>query len=405
MDSLTRRRFLARSSAALTAAAAAPMLSAAPPARRFEVGAYYFPNYHLDARNQKAHGQGFSEWELVKQARPRFPGHVQPNVPADGYTDEADPRVMEKKIDLAADHGLTYWIFDWYWFNDGPFLERCLEEGYLRAANNRRVKFCCMWANHDWLHIHPYKRGAARKTLYPGTVTRKTFDTVVDHVIGRYFQHPAHWMIDGCPYFSIYELSKLLASFGGVAATRAALDDFRAKTKAAGFPNLHLNAVVWGRPILPGEKTPLQPEKLVADLGFDSITSYVWIHHVALPRLQTDYVEVQKAYFDYWQQAEKKFHVPYYPNVSMGWDPSPRTVQTDEYGNFGYPFTNTISGNTPERFRAALTAVRQRIEQENGPRIININSWNEWTEGSYIEPDTVHGRAYLEAIRDVFGKG
>jgi len=36
-------------------------------------------------------------------------------------------------------------------------------------------------------------------------------------------------------------------------------------------------------------------------------------------------------------------------------------------------------------------------------RILNINSWNEWTEGSYLEPDTVHGMKYLEAVRDVFG--
>ncbi|MGO8902351.1 MAG: glycoside hydrolase family 99-like domain-containing protein [Isosphaeraceae bacterium] len=37
-------------------------------------------------------------------------------------------------------------------------------------------------------------------------------------------------------------------------------------------------------------------------------------------------------------------------------------------------------------------------------RVLTVNSWNEWTEGSYIEPDTVHGTKYLEAIRDVFGR-
>ena len=39
----------------------------------------------------------------------------------------------------------------------------------------------------------------------------------------------------------------------------------------------------------------------------------------------------------------------------------------------------------------------------NDPRILNINCWNEWTEGSYLEPDTVNGMKYLEAVRDVFG--
>lgn len=404
MQSLSRRDFL-RHSAAATAALTMPGLaSAAPVTEPWQVGAYYFPNYHVDPRNEKAHGRGWSEWELVRIAKPRFANHQQPKVPAWGYEDEADPKVMEKKIDAAADHGVNYWIFDWYYYNDGPFIDRCLEQGYLKAANNARVKFCCMWANHDWIHLHPYQRNAPRKTLYPGAVTPETFQRIADLVIDRYFKHPSHWKIDGAPYFSVYELSKLLASFGGVKETRAALDEFRRKTRKAGFPDLHLNAVVWGRPVLPGEKAPLAPEKLVTDLGFDSITSYVWIHHVPLNTLQTDYETVRDKYFQYWTEAESKFRQPYYPNVSMGWDPSPRTVQTDEYGNWGYPFTNTISGNTPKRFRAALAATKARIESHpNARRILNINAWNEWTEGSYLEPDRISGMGYLEAIREVFG--
>ncbi|MCX7827005.1 MAG: glycoside hydrolase family 99-like domain-containing protein, partial [Verrucomicrobiae bacterium] len=146
------------------------------------------------------------------------------------------------------------------------------------------------------------------------------------------------------------------------------------------------------------------PARLVKDLGFDSVTSYVWIHHVALPRLQTDYNEARDAYFRYWNEAARKFDVPYYPNVTMGWDPSPRAHQDDEYGNFGYPFTNTIAGNTPERFKEALVMAKRRLlAKPGGPRILNINCWNEWTEGSYLEPDQRHGMKYLEAVREVFG--
>ena len=65
---------------------------------KITVAAYYFPNYHTDdPRNIINKGPGWSEWELVKAARPRFPGHHQPNVPAWGYTDEKDPEVMAKK--------------------------------------------------------------------------------------------------------------------------------------------------------------------------------------------------------------------------------------------------------------------------------------------------------------------
>jgi hypothetical protein len=45
------------------------------------------------------------------------------------------------------------------------------------------------------------------------------------------------------------------------------------------------------------------------------------------------------------------------------------------------------------------------LSEPSAHRILNINSWNEWTEGSYLEPDTVNGMAYLEAVRDVFGVG
>ena len=368
------------------------------------VACYYFGNYHPgDPRNEKNKGPGWSEWELVKAARPRFPGHHQPNVPLWGYTDESDPKVMAQKIDAAADHGIDAFIFDWYYYNDGPFLDRPIDLGFLKAPNNQKIEFAFMWANHDWLEIHPYHRGAERKVLYPGTVTPENFEKICDHVIRSYFVHPSYWRIDGRPYFSFYELTKLLDGFGSVEATRAALDKFRAKAVAAGLPGLHLNAVVWGQPILPGEKKPADPGKLVKDLGFDSVTSYVWIHHVQLPNQQTDYNEVRDAYFMYWNQAERKFDVPYFPNVTMGWDSSPRAHQEDEFGNFGYPFMNTIGGNTPERFREALELTKRRLlSKPNGPRILNINCWNEWTEGSYLEPDQINGMKYLEAVRDVF---
>ena len=382
-----------------------PLTPPAAPGSRITVASYYFANYHPgDPRNVKQKGPDWSEWELVKAARPRFPGHHQPNVPFWGYTDESDPKVMAQKIAAAADHGIDAFIFDWYYYNDGPFLDRPIDEGFLKATNNARIKFAFMWANHDWEDIHPYQKGTPRKLLYPGRVTPEAFGKICDHVIQDYFSHPNYWRIDGKPYFSFYDLNNLLKNFGSVAATRAALDQFRAKATAAGLPGLHLNAVVWGKPILPAEKAPADPVKLVKDLGFDSVTSYVWIHHVPLPKMQTDYDEVRDAYFRYWDKAAGKFGIPYYPNVTMGWDSSPRAYQDDPFDNSGYPFKNTIGGNTPARFKEALELTKQRLLADPAsPHILNINCWNEWTEGSYLEPDVITGMKYLEAVREVFG--
>jgi hypothetical protein len=36
--------------------------------------------------------------------------------------------------------------------------------------------------------------------------------------------------------------------------------------------------------------------------------------------------------------------------------------------------------------------------------LITINSWNEWTETSYLQPDNLYGYGYLDAVREVFGE-
>ncbi len=391
--------------AALRAANAADAPDDPPQSPGYTVACFYFPNYHVDARNEKRHGPGWTEWELVKRAEPRFRGHRQPRVPAWGYTDEADPGAMARKIDAAADHGIDVFLFDWYWYDDGPFLQRGLEEGFLKAANNRRLRFAVMWANHDWFDIMPAKLGV-QALQYPARVTPATFETMTNHILNTYFSHPSHWKIDGRPVFSVYELYQLVQSLGGVDATAAALQKFRERTRAAGFPGLHLNAVAWGVQILPGEKVVKNAAELIAKLGFDSVTSYVWVHHVPLTDFpQTPYEKVMQQAVAHWDKASAEFGVPYWPNVTMGWDSSPRTVQSDRFINAGYPFMATISGNTPAAFKEALSRAREFLDRRGGgARTLTINAWNEWTEGSYLEPDTITGMGYLEAIRAVFGR-
>jgi hypothetical protein len=106
---------------------------------------------------------------------------------------------------------------------------------------------------------------------------------------------------------------------------------------------------------------------------------------------------------DHWHKTRQSFTLPYFPNVTMGWDSSPRTLQSETFTNAGYPFMPMLSGNSPAAFKQALHEAKQFLDQQNVPRILTINAWNEWTEGSYLEPDTEDGMAYLEAIRTIFG--
>ncbi|MGO9239740.1 MAG: glycoside hydrolase family 99-like domain-containing protein [Bryobacteraceae bacterium] len=399
---MNRREFLA-------ATAAAPALIPGQRDPAYQVGAYYFPNYHVDPRNEKVHGPGWTEWELVRAAQPRYPGHRQPKRPLWGYEDEADPRVMAKKIDAAADHALNHWLFDWYYY-DGPFLNRCLDEGFLKAANNHRLQFALMWANHDWLDIQPAKRAEPAPLQFPGAVTAATFDRITDLIIERYFSHPAHWRIDARPYFSIYEAWHFAAGLGGAEPARAALARFREKVHAAGFDGLHLNAVAAGLQVPPAETAYHNRRELLSYLGFDSVTCYVWVQHTQLRNFpETDYRDVAADAVRYWRQANSEFGLPFHPNVTMGWDSSPRTCQTDRFDNSGYPFTPVLKGNTPAAFHDALRSAKEFLDSrpaqgsKDDAKILTLNAWNEWTEGSYLEPDTENGLAYLQAIASVFG--
>src|SRR6202041_2653654 len=216
------------------------------------VAAYFFGNYYQDKRNVEAPCPAWTEWNLVRAATPRFPAHRQPRIPFWGYEDESDPKVFEKKIAVASRSKIDAFIFDWYWYKDGSFLESALTDGYLRASNCKDLKFGVMWANHDWFDIHPAKL-AGRPTLqFEGAIGREPFEAMVDRLL-QLFQNPSYLLIDGCPYFSIYELYRFVQGFGGVAQAALALEKMREKARALGFPNIHVNAVTWGVQLLPGQ--------------------------------------------------------------------------------------------------------------------------------------------------------
>lgn len=383
-----------------------PVVAAVP----VTVAAYYYAGTHPDPRWDKNKYPGFTEWDEIKAAKPRFPGHQQPNPPVWGYQDESKPAVMAQKIAAAADYGVNAFIFDWYHYDDGTYLDDALDVGFLGATNNARVKFAIMWANHDWYDIQGYNPTNNHiKLLYPGKVTLATWDKICDLVIAKYFKHPSYWLVDGKPYFSIYEMSQFLDSFGSIENARAALDKFRDKVRAAGFPGLHVNAIVWGEPNLPGGKTPPGWPKLCRDLALDSLTSYTWVHHGALNYGTfpvSDYVWGRDRYLTFWARAKTEYPIPYFPNAMINWDNSPRAAANADWSHPGAHVVNpVVTGNTPAAFQQSLEIIKQRLlASPVQPKIITINAWNEWPEGSCLEPAQRYGYGYLEAVKAVFGR-
>ena len=108
--------------------------------KHYDVAAFVWPSYHSDDRARIFWPMGIGEWETVMNNKPKFEGHDQPRVPLWGYVNESDRYVMEMQIAAAADHGVNVFIYDWYWYDRMPFLEACLNDGFLKASNNNRMK-------------------------------------------------------------------------------------------------------------------------------------------------------------------------------------------------------------------------------------------------------------------------
>jgi hypothetical protein len=364
--------------------------------KKYDVAAFVWPSYHPDDRAKIFWPNGIGEWQTVMTNKAKFPGHEQPRYPLWGYVNEADPYVMEMQINAAVRHGVNVFIYDWYWYDGMPFLEGCLNDGFLGAANNKDMKFYLMWANHD-VNMTWDKRlaGKPNKTLvWKAGIDRKEFEKICLRIIDKYFKLPNYYKVDGKPSFMIYELPILIDGLGGIKETKDALDWFRKQVVKAGFPGLDLqlsmrkaNYDVMG---LGGESNGTQKE-VVKTLGFNGGTHYQYCHFLNIDR---DYLEIQADAVKEWETIDKEYDIVYYPHVSIGWDNNPR------FENF---VGGIVKNNTPQNFEKALRDAKSYIDAhpKQAP-LITINSWNEWTETSYLQPCTMFGYGYLEAVKNVF---
>lgn len=367
--------------------------------KTYDIAAYIWPAYHDEPRYQDIglfHDHK-GEWEGIYNAQPRFKGHRQPRVPLWGYFDESSPKIQEKIIRTATKYGVNTFIFDWYWYDGKPFLESVLNNGFLKAKNCKKMKFYLMWANHTantyWDRTEPDKS----KVYWHGETSRESFDSFTDHLIQDYFKQPNYYCIDGKPVFAIYEIGTFIKGMGSMEAAKEALLSLKQKCIAAGLPGLHLQAIVWSAlptslSATPGDKTETQDHTLTY-LGFNSITNYQWCH---LEPTNRDYTDWGNASIKYWESYDKQFSVPYFPHVSIDWDPNPRFPKE-------CPPQNTVFNITPQKFQHFLECAKEYSDKHTSqPPLITINAWNEWAEGSYLEPDTENKFDFLKAVRAVF---
>jgi lipopolysaccharide biosynthesis protein len=342
--------------------------------------ALYLPQYHPIPENDAWWGTGFTEWTNVRKARPLFPGHDQPRVPADlGYYDLRSPETREAQAALARANGIEAFCYYHYWFAGRRLLERPLQE--VVASGRPGFPFCVCWANQSWSGVW---HGSPRRTLieqrYPGEDDhRRHFEALLPA-----FSDPRYVRVGGRPLFMIFQPETLPDA-------RRTLDLWRTLAVRAGLPPLYI--------VCEHHDPAFNPHAL----GFDaSVIINVkprnrWQrpNHVLLAGVGAKLGRRPRVYA-YADAVRDAVTAPVagirsHPCVLPNWDNTPRN------GANGIVYHDS----NPERFRAHLRdAVERAGSEREDERIIYIKSWNEWAEGNYLEPDEKWGHAYLRVVRD-----
>ena len=193
--------------------------------RRPEVVVVYYPHWHRYDHGSAWKGEGWTEWEGVKAAVPRFPGHEQPLKPTWGYFDESDPQWSAREIDLAADHGIDVFLYDWYWYSGVKNMEEALEQGFLKAANRDRMKFALMWANHHRRDQFCPDLTKERTVWLPSRHSPRDLERALDYCVEHYFRQPNYWRVEGRLFFSIFQATEFVKQLGGPQETAKLLDE------------------------------------------------------------------------------------------------------------------------------------------------------------------------------------
>lgn len=377
-----------------------------------EVVAVYYPHWHRYPKGDEWFGRergwdwSEGEWELVKKAQAKFPGHHQPLVPQAGYLKGDDPRDVAKEIALASNAGIDVFLYDYYYYDGQVTQEEALEKGFLRAANRNRMKFALMWCYHERNDGWCPKLHGEKKRLMSLAHKKDELLGFIDLSIKRYFRQPEYWRKDGKLFFSIYNAGYFRSKLGDEQA-KAAIAEARQRVRTAGLGELHVNAQLID---------PAKTEEF-ARLGFDSFTDYNigpyfdWDNYGSIYASgvrEQDYSVIQDLSRARWNVC-KQGRMPYLYSVTMGWDRTPRCRQDEPYPWKGptdcYPYETTVTNNTPDRFEALLREAKERAENDpRNPGVVYINAWNEYTEGEWLVPDNFYSDGYLRAIAAVFGR-
>jgi hypothetical protein len=343
--------------------------------------AFYLPQFHPVPENDAWWGPGFTEWTNVARARRLYPGHAQPDLPADlGFYDLRLPESRAAQAELAQQHGVEAFAYWHYWFGDGRrILERPFTE--VLATGDPGISFCLAWANQTWSGIwHGDADRVLMEQRYPGRADHVAhFEAVLPA-----FRDPRYLRVGGRPVCYVFRPEELPDA-------GAFVDLWQSLARRAGLEGLYLVAEMSdlvGRGV--------RYDRVKED-GFDAGvymrmpagTSRRDLLRMRAVRKLAGGPEIHP-YTTSWAEQNRTGDLVQ-PCVYPNWDNTPRS------GRRGI----VLQGATPDGFREnvrqAAVSVAHRPADE---RLLWVKSWNEWAEGNHLEPDLRFGHGWLEALRD-----
>ena len=357
------------------------------PVPKLHFAAYYLPQFHPTPANDLWWGRGFTEWTNVTRAKPLFAGHRQPRLPSElGFYDLRVAEVQEAQAALARWGGVSAFCYYYYWFDGRRELDLPLRN--MMASGRPDLPFFLCWANEPWSRNWD---GLSRSVLIPQSYAPGWIDAFVRDV-APLLRDPRYFRLMGRPVLMVYRAMH-------IPGTQEALRALREALAGQGVTDVHLTA---GWVHFGGDtEIPRDP----AALGLDSYSAFpphqthatdiVGGMKALAPRFSgmiRDYDSVVSMALD-----ELKTPVEGLRNrgVMAGWDNTARRGDS----------ALIYHGATPAKLRRWLRGLVQHELAAPGPgeRLIMINAWNEWAEGTYLEPDRDFGRGWLEAVRSARG--
>lgn len=338
--------------------------------------AFYLPQYHPVPENDAWWGEGFTEWRNVASAKPLWNGHCQPRLPTDlGYYDLRLVENYNKQTRLATTYGVDGFCFYYYWFNGRKILEKPLENVLSGKADP--FPFCICWVNEDWTRSWDGMTGEVLLSTEHSLEMNNRFIEDVYPIISN----ENYIKIDNKPALIVYCAEKL-------DKTPQTTNSWRQYCRQQGLGDIYLIAVQsfgFGDPTSLGFDAALEfpPHAIKTADGSDS-------HQIAeIEGAVPDFNGTVYSYQQFADCAMQREREQYrlYRTAMLAWDNTARRgKQAHVYAHFSI-----------EKYQQWLLCNMQKAMSEHQDPVVFINAWNEWAEGSVLEPDTEYGHESLAA--------